>query len=143
MAHDDLASDVRWHRTLLGHVSEGAILLDCDGRFLYANAAATRLFHTPETGLIGSFFTCLLHPLDRDDVAARLAALSRTEHAFAKVTCRAQTPAGAWAWIEAKLRHAGDIGGIVGTCVDVTGVRQSRESREALADASWAQHAID
>jgi PAS domain S-box-containing protein len=143
MTHDDLASDVRWHRTLLAHVSEGAILLDRDGRFMYANPAATRLFRSLETGLIGVFFTCLLHPDERDEVAARLAAISRSEHAFATVTCRVQAPGGAWAWIEAKLRQAGDTDAIVGTCVDVTGLRQSRHSREALTDRTWAQQAID
>ena len=143
MTYDDLASDVRWHRTLLAHISEGAILLDRDGRFLYANPAATRMFRSAETGLIGSFFTSLLHPDERDGVAAQLAALSRAEQGFAKLTCRVPAAGGAWAWIEVKLRQAADADAIVATCVDVTGLRQSRASREALADRTWAQQAID
>jgi PAS domain S-box-containing protein len=148
MTHDDPASEAHWHRTLLAHVSEGAILIDRDGRLIYANPAAARLFQPPSDGFAGAALTALFHEDDRDGVAARLADVSRTDGEFALVTCRAQAPGGAPVWIELKLRHDREAGVITGTCVDVTALRQARQSPtasqpRAAADARWARRAVD
>ena len=145
MTYEKPPSDAVQYRTLLAHVSEGSILLDRDGTVLYANPAAVRVFQAPAAGLIGASLLSLLHPDDRDEFAVRLTEVSQSEHGFAMVTCRAQGPGDAWAWIETKLRHNGEEATIAATCVDVTAMRRTRESVAAAgpADVSWARRAVD
>ena len=122
-------------------MSEGAALLDWDGRFLYASPSAARLFQTPAAALIGRFLTSLVEPDDQIRIAARLADVARNEQGFAAITFRVHTPSDACVWIEAKLRHDPDADAIVATCLDVTGLRE-RESRVSpspgtIVDKLW------
>jgi PAS domain S-box-containing protein len=135
----DLTSEVRWCRGLLAHVSEGAIVLDRNGRFVYANPSATRLFRTAGSPLVGRPLTSLLHPDERDDISSRLAEVWAAERGFAALAFRAPGPAGSWIWIEAKLHHDPDTDAIVATCLDVTGMRLARESRLTSHTAASVQ----
>jgi PAS domain S-box-containing protein len=144
--HDKVATDAARCRGLLALLSEGAILLDRKGRFLYANAAATRLFHTPANELIGRALPSVVHPDERNGVAARLAEVPESDRALRVVTCRAQVPGDGWAWLELKFRYDPEAKAIVATCIDVTGVRQARESRASVpsaADPEWARRVVD
>jgi two-component system sensor histidine kinase NreB len=127
----ELTSEIRWFRGLLAHVSEGAFLLDRDGRFLYANPAASRLFRSPASVLVGQPLTALVHPDDRVTIAECVAKVASNEQTFATTTCRARTPGDGYAWLEFKLRHEAEAGAIVCTCLDVTLMRRARETRGA------------
>jgi PAS domain-containing protein len=60
-------------RALIEKSSEGILLSNADGIILYASPAAARIFGRPAEDLLGKRGVELIHPGDRDSIAAAIA----------------------------------------------------------------------
>lgn len=126
-------------RTFLGNLDEGIVVLDDDGRVLYASASAGNLLGRAPEDVVGTDFGRLLAP---ESAALLRAALTGTTPGGARY--RLAVPGGAGGpdrWFAARSQHIDiehDLRGLLLLCHDITDtVRAEEEHRRA---AQYVNH---
>ena len=137
--HDDLARQARRFRALIEHGSDGIVLLDRDGRFVYASPSTARLLECPMDHLIGRSAGEFVQPDDREAVRQRLGELIQAPRTFLTFTFRVQAVSGACRWVEAEASNLlgdPDVAAIVGRYRDVTDSAQAFEKLSSAVEQS-------
>jgi len=124
------ASEVRF-RTICEAAPIGVFLVDAEGNDTYANGEKLRQLNLPAIEALGTGWTRVLHPEDRERVLAAWTEAVRRGMPF-ESTCRFQHADGRVVWSEVRvlpLREGERTLGYVGASLDIT---QRKQAEEAL-----------
>src|SRR5262245_58261026 len=119
----DFQRRVHIYEQLMDCMPDAAAALDCEGVFLFVNRSACELSGYSAAELIGSSFSQLLTPLDRDPVAAQVFRTLRTGIPVKGFKTRIRRKDGDTRVISFTLdplTESGQIVGAIGTAEDVT-----------------------
>jgi len=114
-------------RALVQNTSDVITVLDAEGHIVYASPAAEAVLGWPIGEWIGRDVFELVHPEDRERVAARFAEAVAAEGLTEPVEFRMRRSDGSWCYIEGignSLFHDPAVNGIVVTARDVTDRRR-------------------
>ena len=131
------ADEKRRLRALLEHSSDLLVVLDADGRAVFA-APETILGHGVAAMEVADTLE-LVHPHHREAVSAWLAEIVGRPGARAELECRVRHADGSWRWMHvrgANLLDDAEVGGVIVNALDVTRERNAeataRQSDERL-----------
>ncbi len=122
-------------RALTLHSGDIVSLLDAAGRLLYNSPAAERISGFSEQELAGADTFQLMHPDDREAVAAAFSRVVAEPGASTTVRYRYARKGGGWTWMEAVALNQLDnpeVRGILATSRDITERVRAEEARAAL-----------
>ena len=140
-AREELRRRAERFRALAGHAPTPLLLLDAEGRCVFANPAAQAACDCSADECLGEGWSRHVVAADRDRVLSHWPAALVARQPFADEV-RVQAPGGAARWFRLRaspmLSEGGDLLGQVATLEDVSERRQSEEQRREerrLADA--------
>jgi len=125
----------RWFRSLIEHSSEMITVSDPDGVVRYVSPSIEAVLGWDPASLVGRNGRDLVHPDDRQRVAAGLAEHSRRRGTTGSVQFRLLAADGSWHWLEAvttNLLEDPAVHGLVVNARDVTSRRAVEEERDLL-----------
>ncbi|MGD9715385.1 MAG: PAS domain S-box protein, partial [Thermomicrobiales bacterium] len=133
-----------WYRALIEKIYDGILLVDREGKILYASPATIRILgHAPDQ-LLGRSALELVHPDYLPELLRIFQELARTPGVSASATFRGLTADGTWPWLELtgvnRLDEA-PTNAIVLTYRDVS--ERKRAEAEILAEKNRAQSYLD
>jgi len=136
-----LRSSERRFRALIEHSIDSTVVLERDGRVLYASPSTNEMSGFPPGSMVGEGFLELVHPDDVDLVRDALATSSPDPRRQRELTFRALHADGRWLTIEALALDLSDdpsVQGVVLTGRDVTSQHEAaaaaRTSEEHLRE---------
>jgi len=122
---------------ILDNTQEKVVLLNEDGEFTYANAAAERLLGFNPRDLVGERAFQYIHPADRETVQEAFAeTIQNDEYTETTVVYRHQTADGGYVWLESRLSNvtAPELDGYVVSSVDVTKRVEAEAENRSLTE---------
>ena len=118
---------------LIEHGPEAMLLLDEEGKILYANPAMASLIGYRAEELIGRQVSVFIHPADAEGTRGHLAKITSSARIVHSFEHRMNHKSGSWRWLEANasnlLNHP-DIGAIVCTYRDGSHHRELRRLQD-------------
>jgi diguanylate cyclase (GGDEF)-like protein/PAS domain S-box-containing protein len=137
--HLELVRQERRYRVLVQNSSDVVSVSDPHGTITYISDAVYRLLGRDPAHMLNSDITPLVHPDDRDMMAAQTAGVCARPGATATYQARLAHADGSWRWLEiisANLLDEPSVRGIVSNARDVTETLQVQEklSYEATHD---------
>ncbi len=122
-----LAESERRYRVLVENLTDLVVETDSDGRLLFVSPSYCETFRKTEQELLGTCFFPLVHPEDREAVAASLQRALRPPH-HSQHDERVWVHDG-WRWFQWRVRAVADDEGRVGRIAavgrDITGAKQA------------------
>jgi PAS domain S-box-containing protein len=135
-------------QTILDLTQDKVVVVDSDGYYQYANAAAERILGYDLEAFVGTNTFEYVHPEDRDEVRSAFERLVGADEELTEtVTFRHRAEDGSWIWFESRMwnRADPDLDGYVVTSRDVTD-RLAAERRQHEAETQLrrlARHTDD
>lgn len=137
VAEERLARSEQRFRAVVQNAQDVVVLLDAAGRILYVSPSVERLSLHPASTLEGRHYRSLVHPEDRDLLAAHEAELARAPRSCIRVEFRATLGGGRWRWHEAVATNLLDDPAVGAIVVNVRDVSE-RHAADAALRASEA-----
>ncbi len=132
---DELRRSEARFRALIENSYDAVTLTGPDGVIRYASPASGRVLGRPADGLVGTDFSALIHPDDREPVREKFAGGLAAPGAVVVGEFRVRHRDGSWHWVEAtatNLLADPGVGAVVSNIRDVTDRRRAEEElREA------------
>jgi PAS domain S-box-containing protein len=110
-------------RALIENSSDAVLLMDPDGRILYASPSTARVLGYSPEEITGSNCFDLIHPSDSEKVRQSIAGAIAAPHEALQFELRVRRSAGDWRWLDGTVTDLSDdqaVRGIVWNCRDVT-----------------------
>jgi PAS domain S-box-containing protein len=130
-----LAEENARYRALTEHSSDAVTLLDPDGTILYSSPSSLRVLGYGPDEFIGRSCLELVHPDDRERIAARLTDLGRAPGATTTVEMRARHQDGSWRWVECVGTNLLAEPAVKAIVVNYRDITERRRTTEALRDS--------